>query len=86
MPTICRFRGIDIAIYFDDHAPPHFHARNAGRGARVRIDTLETIETTLARPQLRLVLAWAAQHQRELLDNWNRARAGGTLKPIEPPP
>ena len=26
MPTISRFFGIVIAMYFDDHAPPHFHA------------------------------------------------------------
>jgi hypothetical protein len=26
MPTICRFYGILIQMYFGDHAPPHFHA------------------------------------------------------------
>jgi hypothetical protein len=24
---ISSFYGIDIEMYFDDHAPPHFHAR-----------------------------------------------------------
>jgi len=28
MPTISRFFGIVIAMYFDDHGPPHFHARH----------------------------------------------------------
>jgi hypothetical protein len=28
--------------------------------------------------QLRLVLAWAELHQGELLENWQRARAGET--------
>ncbi len=27
MPEICRFYGIIIAMFFDDHNPPHFHAR-----------------------------------------------------------
>jgi hypothetical protein len=27
MPVISRFLGIIIAIYWDDHAPPHFHAK-----------------------------------------------------------
>jgi Domain of unknown function (DUF4160) len=27
MPTICRFLGIIVTMYYNDHAPPHFHAR-----------------------------------------------------------
>jgi hypothetical protein len=27
MPEISRFFGIFIRMYFDDHDPPHFHAR-----------------------------------------------------------
>lgn len=57
MPTVSRFFGIVIAMYFDDHGPPHFHARHAEGAAEVRIDTLEPIETTLGRRQLRFVLA-----------------------------
>src|SRR5947209_15668108 len=48
MPTISRFIGIVIAMYFDDHGPPHFHARHADGAAKVRIDTLEPIDSTLA--------------------------------------
>jgi hypothetical protein len=32
--------GIAITMYFDDHAPPHFHARAAEHSAKIRIDTL----------------------------------------------
>ena len=52
--------------------------------AKVRIDTLEVIESTLGRRQLRFVLAWAELHQDELAENWRRARAGETLHPVEP--
>jgi len=27
VPTISRFFGITIAMFFDDHGFPHFHAR-----------------------------------------------------------
>lgn len=84
VPTISRFFGIVIAMYFDDHGPPHFHARHAEGSAKVRIDTLEVIESTLGRRQLRFVLAWAELHQDELAENWRRARAGETLHPVEP--
>ena len=84
MPTISRFFGISITMYFDDHGPSHFHARHAGRSAKVRIDTLEVIDSNLGRRQLRLVLAWAELHQSELSDNWRSARAGERLHQIEP--
>jgi len=84
VPTICRFFGIVITMYFDDHGHPHFHARHDGRGAKVRIDTLEVMDSTLGRRQLRFVLAWAEMHQDELAENWRRAREGETLGEIEP--
>jgi hypothetical protein len=84
VPAISRFLGIVIAMFFDDHGPRHFHARHADGSAKVQIDTLEPIETTLGRRQLRLVLAWAELHQDELLENWRLARAGETLQGIDP--
>lgn len=30
MPQICRFFGITIYMYFNDHAPAHFHAEYGG--------------------------------------------------------
>ncbi len=84
MPTISRFMGIVIAMFFDDHGPPHFHARHADGSAKVRIDTVEVVESNLPRRQLRLVLAWAELHQDELRENWRLARSGERLREIEP--
>jgi hypothetical protein len=84
VPTISRFFGIAIAMFFDDHGYPHFHARHADGEAKVRIDNLEVIDSTLGRRQLRLVLAWAELHQHELAENWRRARDGERLREIEP--
>jgi hypothetical protein len=27
MPVLCRFYGIAVFMNYEDHAPPHFHAR-----------------------------------------------------------
>jgi hypothetical protein len=81
VPAISRFV---IAMYFDDHGPSHFHARHSEGSAKIRIDTLEVIESSLGRRQLRFVLAWAELHQDELAENWRRARAGETLQQVEP--
>jgi hypothetical protein len=84
MPTISRFFGIAIVMFFDDHGFPHFHARHAEGEAKIRIDNLEVMDSKLGRRQLRFVLAWAELHQEELEENWRRARAGETLLEIEP--
>ncbi len=76
--------GITIAMFFDDHQPPHFHARSAEFSAKIRLDTLEVLASDLPRRELRLVLAWAEMHLEELEVNWHRSRAGVTLEPIEP--
>ena len=84
IPTISRFYGIVIAMYFDDHGYPHFHARHAGASAKIRVDQIDVIESNLEQRHLRLVLAWAELRRDELLENWRRARAGETLLDIEP--
>jgi hypothetical protein len=71
-------------MYFKDHGFPHFHAYHADGEAKIRIDSLETIDSSLKRRQLRFVLAWAELHQAELEENWDRSRARETLKEIEP--
>jgi Domain of unknown function (DUF4160) len=84
VPSISRFHGIVISMYFDDHAPPHFHAWAAGREAKVRIDNFEVIECSITKKQLSMVLTWARLHQEELEENWKRARNSETLNPVEP--
>ena len=37
MPEISRFFGIIIAMFFDDHNPPHFHARYGNDNAVIKI-------------------------------------------------
>jgi hypothetical protein len=86
VPTISRFYGITIRMFFEDHSFPHFHARHAAGEAKVRIDSLEVLSSSLKRRQLRLVLAWAEIHREELEDNWQRARAHETLRAIDPLP
>jgi Domain of unknown function (DUF4160) len=84
VPTISRFFGISIAMFFDDHGPPHFHARHAQGNAKGSDRLARGDRKHLPRRQLRFVLAWAELRQDELRENWCRARAGETLQPIEP--
>jgi hypothetical protein len=86
VPRISAFYGIVIAMYFDEHGVPHFHARYAGEQASVAIATLEVLAGSLPERALRLVREWAAFHQGELEENWSRAREELPLEPIAPLP
>lgn len=70
MPIISRFFGIIIRMFFNEHAPPHFHAEYAEHRAVINIRTLDVIEGKLPRRALELVLDWAELHRDELLKDW----------------
>ncbi|MEZ5671784.1 MAG: DUF4160 domain-containing protein [Thiotrichaceae bacterium] len=86
MPTISMFYGIIIRMYFapDEHNPPHFHAYYNEFKATIGLDTLEIMEGSLPRKQLRLVQAWAELHYDELQANWQMAMNGEHPYKIEP--
>lgn len=84
MPRISQFFGIVIAMYFNDHSPPHFHALYAEHEASIAIDTLRVIEGALPRRALSMVLEWAVEHREERGDDWDRARRGEPLRQIAP--
>ncbi len=84
MPEISRFLGIIIAMFYNDHPPPHFHVRYGGMRAVVGIEDLALLDGDLSPRVLGLVVEWAALHRQELLDNWNRARMQAPLSPVEP--
>ncbi len=84
MPEISRFFGIIIAMFYNDHAPPHFHVRYGGQKALIAIETLAMIEGNLSPRALGLVTEWAALHRDELRADWELARQLQPLRPIEP--
>jgi len=47
MPEICRFYGIIVALFYDEHNPPHFHARYGEYKVAVDIRSLVVLEGEL---------------------------------------
>jgi hypothetical protein len=82
MPRISEFFGIVIAMYYNDHVPPHFHAKYAEHEAEVAIESLAVLNGSLPRRALAMVLEWAAAHREELRANWEAAREGKPLSRI----
>ena len=78
------FYGILIQMYWDEHAPPHFHAIYGDLEATVDIRSLSIREGNLPRRASSLVLDWAELHQTELLNDWDLCQTKQQPKPIEP--
>jgi hypothetical protein len=83
MPVISRFLGIIIAMYWDDHSPPHFHAKYGEYEITVEILT-GVVQGKFPKRALRHVLEWHDLHREELLEDWELCRARNEPKPIEP--
>lgn len=89
MPRISSFYGITIWMYHDEiqhRGRAHFHARSGEMEASIDIESLSILAGELPPRARRLVTEWAAVHQSELRDNWQRARNHQPLMPVEPLP
>ena len=83
MPEISRFLGIIIAMYYRDHAPPHFHAIYGDFEVTVEIAS-DRVNGDFPKRALAHVLEWSSLHREELLATWTLARASRPLPRIEP--
>jgi hypothetical protein len=84
MPEICRFLGIVVAMYYNKHYPPHFHAKYGEYRARFSIEELKIIEGSMPKRVVSLILEWAFEHRTELMDDWDLAKRKEQLKSIDP--
>ena len=84
MPVISSFYGILIQMFWNDHAPPHFHALYAEDEVLIDIRTLEILEGRLPRRAQALVLEWAQDHRAELLEDWELCSRNQSPKKIQP--
>ncbi|HWJ88001.1 MAG TPA: DUF4160 domain-containing protein [Pelagibacterium sp.] len=73
MPTISYFYGIVIQMFWNDHAPPHFHALYSEHEAVIAIETLDVIRGGLPRRAMALVLEWARDSRPALMENGSYA-------------
>ncbi len=72
MPTLARFYGIVIRIYFlgSEHNPPHVHAIYSENEASFDISTGRIIDGTMPSRVAEMVKEWIFLNRVELLDMW----------------
>ena len=83
MPELSGFFGIIIAMFGDDHNPPHFHVRYGDNEAIITIKD-GIVKGELPRKVLKDVFKWMDLHQAELSENWQRLQDGKDIVKIEP--
>jgi hypothetical protein len=86
MPELCRFYGIIIRMFWEDHPPPHFHASYGNNEALVNILTAEIIAGSLPLGARSLVRQWTELHREELMEDWSLAKTLQPLRRIDPLP
>lgn len=69
-------------MYWDDHAPPHFHAFYGEFEITVTIEGV--VRGEFPKRALRAVLEWLDLHKDDLLENWRLAQANSPLNSIDP--
>ncbi|MDR1610377.1 MAG: DUF4160 domain-containing protein [Candidatus Symbiothrix sp.] len=84
MPVLSHFLGIIITMYFNDHNPPHFHAKYNEYRAEIAISNLSVKEGNLPPRILGLVMEWAELHKQDLMNNWILLKETGNYEQIEP--
>jgi hypothetical protein len=84
VPEVSRFHGIVITMYYDDHAPPHHHARHGSHRAQIEIATGRLMSGSLPPVARSRVLEWAGLHHAELVENWRRTQEQRPPRRIEP--
>jgi hypothetical protein len=84
MPEISRFFGIVIAMHYNEHEPPHFHARYGSDRAAIGVREMTLLDGHLPPRVFGLVVEWGIRHRDELLADWARAARRLPLVPIAP--
>ena len=84
MPTISVFFGIMVQMFWNEHAPPHFHCVYGEHEVIINIKTLEVLSGKMPRRALGLILDWAELHQAELLEDWTLCQSKLQPKQIKP--
>jgi hypothetical protein len=83
VPALSRFYGIVVFMNYNDHNPPHFHARYQDQEVSVDLGT-GVVRGTMSKRALQMLFEWTDQHREELFKNWELARQRKALEPIAP--
>jgi len=84
MPEICRFFGIIVRMFFDEHNPPHIHVEYQGHKAVLDFSGNVLKGDLKSRTALKLVRDWIDLRADDLHADWQLAQTGQEVNRIAP--
>lgn len=84
MPIICRFFGVIVRMFYDDHNPPHIHVEYQDQKATLDFRGNILRGGLESKTALKLIREWVDLHTQELLEDWELAKSGQKIKEIDP--
>ena len=83
MLIISKFFGIIITMYWDDHNPPHFHAKYGEYEVVVEIKT-GAVSGKIPARVVGLIQEWRTLNEQALMEDWELCRKQEMPKEIKP--
>jgi Domain of unknown function (DUF4160) len=85
VPSISRFDGMTIYIYYDDHDPPHFHVRGQEK-TRINIITGDYLkdDNPLSKQKEHVIQIWLEKNRNDIMKAWDDCRRGVVPQTIPP--
>ena len=75
-----------VTMNYDEHLPPHFHAKYGSAEAQILIATGQILNGSLPSRAATLVREWTELHRAELEENWKLREEMKPLNRIAPLP
>jgi hypothetical protein len=71
---VARINGLQIHVYANEHAPPHFHVESAEVDACFTIDDGEFMKGSIGGRERKLIHWWYERSRPSLVAAWNATR------------
>ncbi|MEM8526446.1 MAG: DUF4160 domain-containing protein [Bacteroidota bacterium] len=71
MPVIGKINAIILRMYYEDHAPPHFHAVNNETAGLFTISSGEMWRGDINRKDQKTIKKWAQARKEVLQEMWD---------------
>lgn len=71
---VAQVNGLQIHVYADEHAPPHFHVKSSDIDAAFTIHDCTFMRGNLNGREQRLVHWWYERSRHQLIAAWNSSR------------
>ena len=84
MPTISKFDGYKIYMFYNDHQPPHIHVEYNGEKSTIEILNPKNIKGDIKTKDLKVIQRWIKLREDELMNNLNLAMDNKTLTIVQP--